>query len=150
MKLLSSFLIVIASCQSSVQVQGFVPIHNSGSASAVSSDKILKFTAPSHYTCSTINSSSTTTAIAPTTAGVTNANVASTSTRLFYGNDPPKDSKSEQKLKSGFWNALSHTEEWMSNTLKAAKTDNPLMRNEVSYECEMNQGILSCITGIFR
>jgi hypothetical protein len=81
-----------------------------------------------------------------------------TSTQLHYGNDPshsrgdnqsPQQS-AQQKLKTGFWNALEHTETWMSNILKNSTKENPIARNEVSYECEMNQGTLACIAGIFR
>lgn len=131
MKLSLPFFIIIASAQ------GFAPGefgYRSSKSGAVSSAKIVPKTYPFTTTKMPHFSSSSS---------------SSSSTQLMYGNDPPRDQSSEQKLKSGFWNALSHTEEWMSNTLKSS-ANNPLVRNEVSYECEMNPGILSCITGIFR
>jgi len=90
------------------------------------------------------------------------SSIMNSPTRLHYGDDPPhsrggdnqsqssESQSAQQKLKTGFWNALEHTETWMSNILKNSTKENPIARNEVSYECEMNEGTLACIAGIFR
>ena len=60
----------------------------------------------------------------------------------------PRRKKAKKKLKSGFWVALDHTENWISQTL-AKSRGNPHDRNEVSYDCELNQYALGSIAGIF-
>jgi len=64
--------------------------------------------------------------------------------------DPPNQSSSQQKLNSGFWVALDHTKKWLSRTLSRATKENPHGRNEVSYDCELNQETAGAIAGIFR
>lgn len=77
-----------------------------------------------------------------------------TSTTLMYepnSDDPKKEAK--EALESGFWNALSYTEQWISETLKdASKTgkSNPYARKELNYVCEMNDQTLAAVAGIFR
>lgn len=74
----------------------------------------------------------------------------------MYGpsSDPPNDNAQAKKaLNAGFWNALSHTEQWISETLSDASKSgksNPHARKELSYVCEMNENSLAAIAGIFR
>ena len=66
-------------------------------------------------------------------------------------NEPNKEAK--DALKSGFWNALSYTEQWISDTLEnstKAGTSNPYARKELAYVCEMNTQSLASVAGIFR
>ena len=66
-------------------------------------------------------------------------------------NDPRKEA--QEKLKSGFWNALSYTEEWIAETLKRANNEgksNPYARKELNYDCEMNVLVLATVASIFR
>jgi len=66
-------------------------------------------------------------------------------------NDPKKEA--QDALNSGFWNALSYTEQWISQTLKEANNEgksNPHARKELNYVCEMNNQILAAVAGIFR
>lgn len=66
-------------------------------------------------------------------------------------NEPNKEAK--DALNSGFWNALSYTEQWISETLKdstKAGTSNPYARKEIAYVCEMNDQSLASVAGIFR
>jgi len=78
-------------------------------------------------------------------------------TKLRYepGNDPPNNTNKAAKdaLNAGFWHALSHTEQWISETLKEATMSgksNPYGRKELNYVCEMNDSILAAVAGIFR
>jgi hypothetical protein len=65
-------------------------------------------------------------------------------------NEPNKEAK--DALKSGFWNALSYTEQWISDTLKNSTKSgsNPYARKELAYVCEMNTQSLASVAGIFR
>jgi len=66
------------------------------------------------------------------------------------GFDPSRQNSAQKKLKSGFWVALDHTENWISQTLARSPKGNPHDRKEVSYDCELNQHALGVIAGIFR
>ena len=62
----------------------------------------------------------------------------------------PRKSHAQEKLKSGFWVALDHTEKWISQILSSSTKENPYARKEVFYDCELNQKTLGAIAGIFR
>ena len=68
------------------------------------------------------------------------------------GNDPRKEA--QEALKSGFWNALSHTEKWISQTLGNPSSENgtsdPYSKQKINYMCEMNEYTLTVIASIFR
>jgi hypothetical protein len=87
---------------------------------------------------------------------LTTKNNQRSNTELMFepnSNDPKKEAKAA--LDSGFWNALSYTEQWISDTLKDASSgtngkSNPYARKELNYVCEMNDQTLMAVAGIFR
>ena len=91
------------------------------------------------------------TAVRPKVGGGTN-------TQLWYEQEPSENDAQRAKsakdaLDSGFWNAISYTEQWISQTLKQSSkegTSNPYARKELIYICEMNTTPLATIAGIFR
>ncbi len=76
------------------------------------------------------------------------------STFLMYepsSNDPKKEAN--DALKSGFWNALEYTEQWITETLRKATEEgktNPYARKELNYFCEMNEYTIAAVASIFR
>jgi hypothetical protein len=76
------------------------------------------------------------------------------STFLMYepsSNDPRKEAN--DALKSGFWNALEYTEQWITETLRKATEEgktNPYARKELNYFCEMNEYTIAAVASIFR
>lgn len=82
-----------------------------------------------------------------------------TNTQLWYEptpdnqNDAQSAKSAKDALDSGFWNAISYTEQWISQTLKESSKkgkSNPYARKELIYVCEMNTMPLAAVAGIFR
>ncbi len=78
-------------------------------------------------------------------------------TQLGYEPSPDNDARrakgAKDALDSGFWNAISYTEQWISEVLKETSTkgkSNPYARKELIYVCEMNNMALAAVAGIFR
>lgn len=94
----------------------------------------------------------------PTTS--TSSTATTSTTQLWYeqsNNDNSNQKSDSQKAKdaldSGFWNAISFTEQWISEILKTANLDdtsNPYARKELIYVCEMNNMPLAAVASIFR
>ncbi len=92
------------------------------------------------------------------TAFSTATGTRGTNTQLWYEpennqNDAQKAKSAKDALDSGFWNAISYTEQWISHTLKEASIkgkSNPYARKELIYVCEMNTMPMAAVAGIFR